>query len=204
MSIFVEQKFIIPMLKGISVKTIEEHLKLYAGYVKHANLVLEKIEEYAKDADPSTGSGQGHAYALGEIQRRFSFEFNGMVNHEYYFESFEGGAKSFSQESLLAKMIAEHWGSFDAWLTSFKSIALTRGIGWAMLYYDPLTRRLLNAWVDEQHIGQLVGAKPLLALDMWEHSYVADYQPSGKKNYIEDFFANLNWEKIGQNFKSAT
>jgi superoxide dismutase len=40
-------------------------------------------------------------------------------------------------------------------------------------------------------------------MDMWEHSYVADYQPSGKKNYIEDFFANLNWEVIEGNFKKA-
>jgi Fe-Mn family superoxide dismutase len=61
----------------------------------------------------------------------------------------------------------------------------------------------LNTWVDEQHLGQLQGCTPLLALDMWEHSFVADYQPSGKKQYIEDFFANLNWEKIEENFNSA-
>ena len=70
-----------------------------------------------------------------------------------------------------------------------------------MLYYDPLTKRLLNAWVDEQHIGQLNGCQTILALDMWEHAFVADYQPSGKKNYIEDFFANLNWEMVERNFK---
>ena len=33
-------------MEGISKKTVEEHLKLYAGYVKHANLILEKIPEY--------------------------------------------------------------------------------------------------------------------------------------------------------------
>jgi Fe-Mn family superoxide dismutase len=59
------------------------------------------------------------------------------------------------------------------------------------------------SWVDEQHLGQLSGCSPILALDMWEHSYVADYQPSGKKKYIEDFFANLNWQKIEQNFEKT-
>jgi hypothetical protein len=34
---FEERKFSIPELKGISAKNIEEHLKLYAGYVKNAN-----------------------------------------------------------------------------------------------------------------------------------------------------------------------
>ena len=164
--------------------------------MKHANLILEHIDELAKNAEK-------YAYELGELQRRFSFEFNGMVNHEYYFESLAGGAVLLPEKSELKKMIVETSGSFDAWLNRFKSIALTRGIGWAILYYDPLTKRLLNAWVDEQHLGQLNGCKTILALDMWEHSYVADYQPSGKKTYIEDFFANLNWSVIEKNFSEA-
>lgn len=194
---FEEQKFDIPALKGISAKNIEEHLKLYAGYVKFSNLILEKIDELSKDAEKN-------AYVLGELQRRFAFEFNGMVNHEYYFEQLEGGSTPQNTSGQLTKAITEEWDSFDAWLVRFKAIALTRGIGWAMLYYDPLTKRLLNAWVDEQHIGQLNSCKTVLALDMWEHSFVYDYQPSGKKQYVEDFFANLNWEMIERNYSSAT
>lgn len=197
---FEEVKFNIPALKGISAKTVEEHLKLYAGYVKHANLILEKIAEYSADSEK-------HAYALGELQRRFGFEFDGMRNHEYYFRSFEGGAKALdaaAEVSALKKAVEEEWGSWDGWLARFKAIALTRGIGWAMMYYDPVTKRLLNAWVDEQHLGHLTGLSPVLALDMWEHSFVADYQPSGKKQYVEDFFANLNWQVIEENFKKAS
>ena len=194
---FVEQKFNIPTLKGISAKTIEEHLKLYAGYVKHANLVLEKIKDLKQDSEKN-------AYALGEVNRRFGFEFNGMRNHEVYFKSLEGGPKSLSQEESLAKTIGETWGSFDAWLAEFKAIALTRGIGWAMLYYDPVSQQLLNAWIDEQHLGQLQNCELILGLDMWEHSYVADYQPSGKKQYVEDYFANLNWNVIEENYLRAT
>jgi superoxide dismutase, Fe-Mn family len=193
---FEEMKFDIPELKGISAKSIEEHQKLYAGYVKHANLILEKIEEYKTDSEK-------HAYALGELQRRFSFEFDGMRNHECYFSSLEDGPQGLEEGSVLKAAIEDEWGSFDAWLARFKSIALTRGIGWAMLSYDPTTGRLLSSWVDEQHLGQLTGCTPLLALDMWEHSYVADYQPSGKKQYVEDFFANLNWQTIEENFSEA-
>ncbi len=192
---FEEKKFVIPALKGISAKTVEEHLKLYAGYVKHSNLILEKIAELKQDAEKNS-------YALGEVNRRFGFEYNGMRNHEVYFKSLEGGAKPSSADGLRAA-ITETWASFDLWLAEFKSIALTRGIGWAMLYYDRAEGRLLNAWIDEQHLGQLQGCALILGLDMWEHSFVADYQPSGKKQYIEDFFANLNWEVIEENFKAS-
>ena len=196
MKTFTPKTFNIPALVGISAKNIEEHLKLYAGYVKHANLILEKIAELKQDAEKN-------AYALGEINRRFGFEYNGMRNHEIYFSSLSGGMQTLSDLSPLKKMIAETWGSFDAWLAEFKAIALTRGIGWAMLYYDRKDGRLLNAWIDEQHLGQLQDCALILGLDMWEHSFVADYQPSGKKNYVEDFFKNLNWGVIEENFKRA-
>ena len=170
---FEEKKFSIPKLKGISEKTIEEHLKLYAGYVKNANEIL----------------------ASGQFERRFSFEFNGMRNHEIYFSHFEGGPQPLSLDSTIVKV------EFD--LEKFKALALTRGVGWAMLVWDPVSKQLLNNWVDEQHLGQLNSCIPILALDMWEHSYVADYQPSGKKQYVEDFFANLNWQSVEENFSNA-
>lgn len=190
---FTQISFNIPKLNGISEKAIEEHLKLYAGYVKHANLILEKIEEYSKDSEK-------YAYALGEIQRRFAFEFDGMRNHEFFFKSLEGGAKSLQENSPLKKAIDEEWGSFENWLNNFKSIALTRGIGWAILYFDKNTNRLINTWSDEQHLGHLTGLKWVLGIDMWEHSYLFDFLPSEKKKYIEAFFSNLNWEVIEKNF----
>lgn len=193
---YTERKFTIPELKGISAKNIEEHLKLYAGYVKHTNLILDQIEELAKDSEKN-------AYALGELQRRFGFEFDGMRNHEYYFRSLEGSMSQLESDSTLKAAIEKEWSTFDAWLARFKSVALTRGVGWAILYYDHEEKRLLNAWIDEQHLGHLTGLSPVLALDMWEHAFVADYQPSGKKQYVEDFFANLNWSVIEENFKKA-
>ena len=191
---YTAKTFQIPELVGISTKNIEEHIKLYQGYVKHTNLILTKIEELKTDPEKN-------AYALGEVNRRLGFEYNGMRNHEVYFSSLEGGAQAPDESSKLYKKITETWGSFDAWLVEFKMIAMTRGIGWAMLYYDRKDDRLLNAWIDEQHLGQLQDCTLILGLDMWEHSFVADYQPSGKKQYIEDFFKNVNWEVVEEGLK---
>lgn len=180
------QTFNIPELKGLSEKSIKEHLKLYEGYVENANAILKEVSKLAKNPTE-------HVYAITEMMRRFSFEYNGMRNHEYYFAQFEGGSQDLADNSLLKKEIENMWGSFDVWLEQFKVLAKTRGVGWAMLAYDPKTEKLVQYWVDEQHLGQLNGVQPVLTLDMWEHSFVADYQPSGKGQYIDDSFANLNW-----------
>lgn len=195
---FEVKTFEIPELVGISKTSIEEHLKLYAGYVKNANSILEKIPEYKEYAKEDTFA----PYVVSELYRRFSFEYNGMRNHEYYFSSLEGGAKEIPNGEL-KNAIEKNYGSFESWLEDFKAVAMTRGVGWAMLYYDKKEDTLITSWVDEQHLGQLQNCTPILALDMWEHSFVTDYQPSGKKNYVEDFFKNLNWEVIKENFKNA-
>ena len=192
---YTEKTFSIPALSGISAKTIEEHLKLYSGYVKNANSVLEKITLYQND--------ESKTYELGELYRHFAFEFNGMRNHECYFALLEKGATTLSETSSLASEIHAQWQSFDAYLKDHATLALTRGIGWAMLSYDLHSKKLLLHWVDEQHLGQLQGTTPIIALDMWEHSYVADYHPSGKKQYIADFFANINWTVAEANFAAV-
>lgn len=167
MKTFEEKKFEIPDLEGISRKAIEEHLKLYAGYVKNANDLMAKAE----------------------YDRRFPFEFNGMRNHEVYFGHFVGGPSGNPLPDV-------DWDKF-------KALALTRGVGWAMLYYDPISEQLIQSWVDEQHLGQLSQCIPILALDMWEHSYLFDYTPAQKKDYVEAFFKNLNWKSVEENLSRA-
>lgn len=183
---FYETKtFDIPELEGISALTIEEHLKLYAGYVKNLNHILSEIDNVNDE------------YAKSEMRRRGGFEFGGMRNHEYYFGQLEGGAKALP-EGKLKEMIEEEWGSLENFIEHFKGIAMTRGVGWAMMYIDRSTEQLVTTWVDEQHLGQLADLDIVLGLDMWEHSYMLDYPPSEKKQYIESFFKNLNWETIAK------
>jgi Fe-Mn family superoxide dismutase len=187
------RKFNIPKLKGISEKNIEEHLKLYEGYVKHFNLIHEIVEDQNQQE-----------FVRREVYRRQAFEYDGIRNHEMYFGSLEGGAKPLAESSELNKKIVSEGSTLESRIEIFKNLATTRGIGWAILGYDKHNNTLIQYWVDEQHLGHLTGVVPILALDMWEHSYVADYQPSGKKQYIEDFFANLNWQVIEKNFSEAT
>jgi Fe-Mn family superoxide dismutase len=180
--------FSIPALDGISQESIDLHLGLYHGYVKHVNLIRDKIAAFENDLE-------NNAYAIAEMQRRLGFEFGGMRNHEYYFAQFEGGAAKLPEGKLYDLLVAQ-WGSVDTWKERFMTIAKTRGVGWAMLYHDPKTDQLVQTWVDEQHIGQLADLDIVLALDMWEHSYMRDYLPSAKGDYVDAVFRNLNWNVV--------
>jgi len=185
------QTFTIPELKGISQTNIDEHLGLYAGYVNNTNKILEALQADMIDA-----------YALAEMHRRLSFEFNGMKNHEYYFSQIEDAPADINSESALAMKIADQWGSFEEWNEDFTTLAKTRGVGWAILGYDAEADRLINYWVDEQHLGHLNSVRFVFGIDMWEHAFVADYQPSGKSQYIEDYFENVNWKIVEERYEA--
>ena len=186
--------FNIPKLEGISEKSVEEHLGLYAGYVKNFNVISTKLVEYAADTETN-------AHALSELIRRKSFEFDGMRLHEIYFEQFEGGAKAMNPESALSIAFkAEYHEYFEAY---FKAIGNMRGPGWAMLYWDPIGKQFQAGFSGEQHQGHFVTLPVLLALDVWEHAFLLDQGAMGKGAYIDAFFKNLNWEVVEKRFAEA-
>ena len=192
---YTEQTFQIPELKGISMKQIEVHLKLYAGYVKHTNVIIDKIQELKQDSEKN-------AYTLGELNRRYGFEFDGMRLHEYYFEALEKGSQAPDATSALVQALIAQYGSFDIWMHEFMAVGMTRGIGWTLLTYDTKGKHFHNTWVSDHELGNLSGLPIILAMDMWEHAFMVDYVPAEKGNYIKAFFENLNWEVIQGRFQA--
>jgi Fe-Mn family superoxide dismutase len=45
-------------------------------------------------------------------------------------------------------------------------------------------------------------SRPLLALDMYEHSYHMDYGAAAAK-YVDAFMLNVNWEEVSRRAESA-
>jgi len=189
-----EKKFDLPELEGISKKSVEEHLGLYAGYVKNFNAISGLLPEYAKDADKN-------ALALAELIRRRSFEFGGMRLHELYFPQFEGGAKALTAGSAFEKALMAEYHKFEYFIGMFRAISLMRGPGWAILYWDPLTKQFLTGFSGEQHQGHFATLPIILALDVWEHAYILDYGAAGRGKYVDAFFKNLNWSVMEKRFE---
>lgn len=192
---YTEKKFDLPALEGISQKSVEEHLGLYAGYVKNFNAISSSIEELLQDTEKN-------ALAIAELRRRHSFEFDGMKLHELYFPQFEGGAKALDESSPLAQALAAHWGSAGAAEARARQTAAIRGPGWANLYYNPESRMFHMGFVGEQHQGHFATLPIILALDVWEHSYILDYGAAGRGKYIDAFFKNINWSVCERRFEA--
>jgi len=184
---YIARTFNLPELKGLSKKQIDIHLALYEGYVKHTNLITEKIEKLREE------DAEGNAYLMAELRRRLGFEFDGMRMHEYYFEQFEGDMTSQDSSHPLTEAVTDRYGSWEKFIAHIKEVAGTRGIGWTVVYYDPRGRAIHTVWVNDHEVGQLAGLPILLALDMWEHAYMVDYVPADKKSYVEAFLDNVNW-----------
>ena len=190
---YTEQSFSLENVTGLSLKQLEIHLKLYAGYVKNTNAILTKVAEYKKDSET-------HAIALAELMRRFGFEFNGMRLHELYFESLGGNGET--MPGALVDAITTRWGSVDAWKAEFQAMGVMRGIGWVLLVHDPKTNTLHNVWVSDHELGHLGGLPIIIAMDVWEHAFMIDYLPAERKTYVETFMKNLNWNIIEKRFKA--
>ena len=188
-----EKKFNIPELEGISKKSVEEHLGLYAGYVKNFNAISALMPEYAKDMEKNS-------HALSELIRRRSFEFDGMRLHELYFAQFAGGAKALDASSPLSKQLEKEYKAAEHVVPFLKAIGNMRGPGWALLYWDPQAKQFLAGFAGEQHQGHFATLPIILALDVWEHAYLLDHGAAGKGKYIDAFFKNLNWAVIEQRF----
>ena len=190
------RSFDIPALTGLSEKQIKVHLALYEGYVKHVNLIAEKL------VDVRHGKLELDPYLIAELRRRFAFEFDGMRMHELYFAQLEAGGRKLEAGSALAKIAEEKYGK-GGLEAHVKEVAGTRGIGWVVVYFDSVAGTPHTVFVGDHELGQLAGLPILLALDLWEHAYMVDYMPADKKNYIDAFFANLNWGVVERRFDQA-
>ncbi len=177
-------------LNGISNEQIEQHLKLYAGYVANTNKLNDQLSELIKSGD--TASPQ-----FGELTRRMGFEYNGMRLHEYYFDNMTPGGVAFDASSRLGTAIAENFGDFETWKSDFFGVGKMRGVGWAILFQDDVSGKLSNHWITLHEEGNVAGFKPILVMDVWEHAFTVDYKPTERAKYIDAFFSNVCWKTAG-------
>jgi len=179
-------------LPGLSREMLGEHLALYKGYVNRTNALLKDLQSAEAEAKSST--------AVQESRRRLGFEFSGMRLHELYFEALREKAATPNPTHPLFKAITATWGSFDAWWAAFKSTCTMTGIGWGALVKDPLTGRLMNAWLQDHENAVAVGTVPILVVDVWEHAYVKDYGAGARAKYVDAIKPLIDWPVVEKRF----
>jgi Fe-Mn family superoxide dismutase len=179
-------------MEGFSEPLLKNHFTLYQGYVTNTNKLVETLSLMLKEG--KVGSPE---YA--ELKRRLGWEFNGMRLHEYYFENL-GGKGGLEKTGKLFRKISEDFGSYETWEKEFKAIGTMRGVGWAILYQDSLSGKLLNFWINEHDVGHPAGCIPLLILDVFEHAFMIDYGLK-RADYVGSFFRNIDWQAAERRLK---
>ncbi|MFB6096366.1 MAG: superoxide dismutase [Haloferacaceae archaeon] len=163
----------------------------HQGYVNGWNAADETLAENRESGDFSSSPG-----AVGNVTHNGC----GHILHTLFWECMgpEGGDEP---EGALAARIEEDFGSYEAWKGEFEAVAGAAG-GWALLVYDSFSNQLRNVKVDKHDQGALWGSHPILALDVWEHSYYYDYGPA-RGDFVDAFFEVVDWEEPSDRYEQA-
>ena len=175
-------------LKGLSEKLIVSHWENnYGGAVKRLNAITAQLASLDFATAP--------VFVVNGLKREELIATNSMILHELYFD---GLAADGEADQALREAVVRDFGSFERWRTEFVAMgkAMGGGSGWVLLTYSPRDRKLVNQWAAD-HTHGLAGSSPILALDMYEHSYHMDYGAAAAK-YVDAFMDNIRWENVSR------
>jgi Fe-Mn family superoxide dismutase len=178
-------------LNGLSEKLIRSHWENnYIGSVKTLNMISERLAAAMKEPDLPP-------IVYGGLKREELHRVGSVILHEHYFGNLGADGKPAGD---VLNAIKKAYGSYEAWDAEFRrtAMSLAGGSVWCVLTFNTLTNELRNQWAWD-HMHGAIGGIPLLALDMYEHSYHMDYGTAAAK-YIEAFMKNVNWEEVDRRF----
>jgi Fe-Mn family superoxide dismutase len=175
-------------LRGLSEKLIVSHYENnYGGAVKRLNAITAQLESLDFATAP--------VFVINGLKREELIASNSMILHELYFDGL--GSEGEPDKELRSALIRD-FGSLERWQAQFGAIgrALGGGSGWVLLTYSHRDKKLVNQWAAD-HTCYLAGSSPILALDMYEHSYHMDYGAKAAA-YVDAFMKNINWENVSR------
>lgn len=173
-------------LDGLSERLIaSHHANNYGGAVKRLNAIRAQLA--------NLDWAQAPGFLVGALKREELIAANSAFLHELYFDCL--GAGSPLGPGALSEAFTRCFGSFERWRGEFEAIgkSLRGGSGWALCSWSVRGKCLVNHW-SADHAHLMAGATPVIALDMYEHSYHMDFGANAEA-YVEAFMRNIDWEK---------
>ena len=132
-------------------------------------------------------------FTVNGLKREELIAANSMILHELFFASL--GEES-APDGGLSDALARDFGSVERWRAEFSAMGKAQGggSGWVLLTWSPRDGKLVNQWAMD-HTTTLAGGQPILALDMYEHSYHMDYGAKAAA-YVDAFMAAISWPNV--------
>jgi Fe-Mn family superoxide dismutase len=185
-------------LDGISRQTMEDHYKLYEGYVKKTNECRKRLNEF----DYGEIEGNQVFSDLRAVSVDYTFALLGFKNHDLYFGHIWGSRGE--PTGGFAELVDRQFNGVKKWQDAVRKAA-SAARGWVMVGYDLNDGSLFNYIMDSQNLWAVYNMVPVLALDVYEHAYARDFgaTPDGRKQYVEAFFRNLDWDHVNRQLAQA-
>lgn len=166
--------------------------KLYTGYVENTNKTGEKLK-IARETNNFEN--------IKCLEKDLTFFGSGVILHELFFENM-GPAIPTSPDVNLMNQIIKDFESFDIFKRQFtESSKVVEASGWNLLVWVPRFKKLEIIQCEKHQNLTLWECKPLLVLDMWEHSYFLQYNEK-RVDYINAFWNIVNWNLVNKRFEN--
>jgi superoxide dismutase, Fe-Mn family len=177
-------------VRGMSERLIISHYENnYGGAVKRLNAIEDELAslDYAK----------APGFLINGLKREELIAANSMILHELFFDGLGDQSEPGSQ---LREALIRDFGSFERWRQEFTAMgkALGGGSGWVLLSWSGRDEKLVNQWAPD-HCHTLAAGQPILALDMYEHSYHMDFGAKAG-GYVDVFMEAVRWANADRLF----
>jgi superoxide dismutase, Fe-Mn family len=179
----------------MSKETLEyHHDKHHKAYVDNGNKLLAGTEFEGKSLeDIVKGSFGKNAPLFNNAGQHY--------NHLHFWQWMKpkgGGAIP----GALEKKIVQDLGSLDKMKEDFIQAGIGQfGSGWAWLAVKDGKIAVMKTQNGESPLVH--GGKPILGVDVWEHSYYIDYR-NRRPDYLKAFVENMvNWEHVAKLYGEA-
>jgi Fe-Mn family superoxide dismutase len=167
----------------VNKQTTDFHFnKHYKGYVKKLNAAMGSrrkipLVELVKNINKYNDKVRDNA--------------GGAYNHQLFFNMMKPGGSDFNGE--IADRIKKRFGTYAKFKKEFIDNAASQfGSGWGWLVEKDGRLDLAKTPNQDNPLMHGMG-KPVLGVDVWEHSYYLMYGPD-RKEWLSKFFDIVNWD----------
>jgi Fe-Mn family superoxide dismutase len=185
--------YLLNSLDGISNNQLEQHFKLYEGYVKNVNKLNKKLKSL------NTTDGNTTYSKIRSLKTARAFAHNGVVLHELYFLNLN--SKQSKPSNKLKTKLIEDFGSMENYKNDLIASAKSSR-GWVVTLFNYRDNKISNYIIDSHDLHVPFDSEPLLVMDVWEHAYMIDYGIE-RNSYINAFMKNIDWEIVSDRFEKA-
>jgi superoxide dismutase, Fe-Mn family len=184
----------------IDAKTMEiHHDKHHQAYITNANKALEGHPDLAaKPVDELLADLNKIPESVRTVLRNNA---GGHSNHTFFWKIMGPNAGG-TPKAKLAEAINSTFGGFDQFKEELQKAAIGRfGSGWAWLVVNKEGKLQITSTAN-QDTPISDGLKPVIGVDVWEHSYYLLYQ-NRRPDYLKAWWNVVNWDQAEKNFEAA-